>query len=344
MKRKLSLLLSAAMVLSLAFGCSTQTATSGSAEGSAPGSASAEEDTRTQVNLAVLSGPTGVGAAKLLADNANGETLNNYNATVAAANDEVTAALINGSVDIAAVATNVAANLSAKTDGSIQMLAVNTLGVLYILEKGDTVQSMADLRGQTVYAPSTAKGSNPEYILNYLLTENGVAPSEVDIQWLTAQEITTKIASSESGICMLPVPAATALLMKDSGVRQALSLSEEWDKLGNGALTQGCVVTRADFAAENPQAVADFLTEYEASIRFVADEANRTQASEMVAQFAITANAGIAASAIPQCNLTFVSGQAMKDLVEQYYSVLFQANPDAMGGSMPYDSFYYGVQ
>ena len=342
MKRKLSLLLSAALVLSFAFGCTSQT--TGSSGSEAPSSVSGETDPRATVNLAVLSGPTGVGAAKLLSDNDAGTTLNHYNATVAAANDEVTAALIKGDVDIAAVATNVAANLSAKTDGEVQMLAVNTLGVLYILEKGDTVYSMADLRGKTIYAPSTAKGSNPEYILNYLLTQNGVEPSEVDIQWITAQEITAQIASSNSGICMLPVPAATALLVKDSGVRQAISLSDEWDNLGQGALTQGCIVARTEFVEENPQAVTDFLAEYEASIAYVADETNRDQASELVARYGITANAAISAKAIPQCNLTFITGQAMKDAVEQYFSVMFQAAPDSIGGAMPYDSFYYGVQ
>ena len=235
-----------------------------------------------------------------------------------------------------------AANLAAQSDGSIQMLAVNTLGVLYILDKNVGVTSLADLSGKTIY--TTGKGANPEYILNYLLTQNGVDPAtDVTIEWLTAEEVSAKMISSDSAVCMLPVPAATALMAKDSAVKQAISLSDAWDELGNGSLAMGCVVARTEFIEENPQAVADFLTEYEASINYMKDEANVDTASELVAQYKITPSTAIAAAAIPQCNLTFASGQEMKDLVEGYFSVLFQANPASIGGGMPYDSFYYGV-
>ena len=344
MKRKLSLLLCAALTLSLLAGCGPKNTGNGSASGSDSTSQSTSQNTedRTQVDFMVLSGPTGVGAAKLLSDNDAGTTLNDYNAEVVTENGQIQTALTSGEVDIAAIATNVAANLAAQSDGSIQMLAVNTLGVLYILDKNVGVTSLADLSGKPIYA--TGKGANPEYILNYLLTQNGVDPAtDVTIEWLTAEEVSAKMISSDSAVCMLPVPAATALMAKDSAVKQAISLSDAWDELGNGSLAMGCVVARTEFIEENPQAVADFLTEYEASINYMKDEANLDTASELVAQYKITPSAAIAAAAIPQCNLTFASGQEMKDLVEGYFSVLFQANPASIGGRMPYDSFYYGV-
>ena len=352
MKKKLSLLLAAAMVFSALAGCGPKSSgSSSSAASSASGSASAStpDDTAlpAEVNFMVLSGPTGVGAAYLIdgygADSALADAPFVLNTTVAAENTEVTNALVNGDADIAAIATNVAANLVAKTDGGIQVLAVNTLGVLYILEKGDTVQSMADLKGKTLYAPSTAKGANPEYILNHLLRENGVEPDQVDIQWMTPQEITAQIASSDAGICMLPVPAATALLMKDSGVREALSLSDEWDKLDQGALPMGCVVARTGFIEENPEVVDAFVDLYGDSISFMSDGNNSADAAALVAKYGITANEQIAAKAIPQCNLTFLTGPEMKETLEGYYQVLFQADPASIGGAMPYDSFYYGV-
>ena len=344
MKRKLSLLLCAALTLSLLAGCGPKNTGNGSASGSDSTSQSTSQNTedRTQVDFMVLSGPTGVGAAKLLSDNDAGTTLNDYNAEVVTENGQIQTALTSGEVDIAAIATNVAANLAAQSDGSIQMLAVNTLGVLYILDKNVGITSLADLSGKTIYA--TGKGANPEYILNYLLTQNGVDPTtDVTIEWLTAEEVSAKMISSDSAVCMLPVPAATALMAKDSAVQQAISLSDAWDELGNGSLAMGCVVARTEFIEENPQAVADFLTEYEASINYMKDEANVDTASELVAQYKITPSAAIAAAAIPQCNLTFASGQEMKDLVEGYFSVLFQANPASIGDGMPYDSFYYGV-
>ena len=353
MKKKLSLLLCAAMVLTTLTGCGPKnagSASSGSQSGSASESSSASVSQpagdQAVVNFMALSGPTGVGAAYLMegygADNAPADSPLVLNSTVVADNKEVTDALVNGTADIAAIATNVAANLTSKTNGSIQVLAVNTLGVLYILEKGDTVQSMADLAGKTVYA--TGQGANPEYVLNHLLTENGVEPADVDIQWMTPQEITAQMASSEAGICMLPVPAATALMMKDPGVHEALSLSDEWDKLGEGSLAMGCIVARTEYIEENPQVVDAFLDLYGDSISFMSDENNLTDAAALVAKYQITPNEQIAAKAIPQCNLTLLTGQDMKDTLESYYQVLFQADPASIGGAMPYNSFYYGVE
>ena len=353
MKKSLSLLLCAALALSLLVGCGPRSSSSGSSDsGSGAGSSSGpsastsqESPDRPTLNFMALSGPTGVGAAYLMdrysAENAPDDAPFVLHSTVEADNQVVSNALINGDADIAAMATNVAASLYAKTDGAIQVLCVNTLGVLYILEKGDSVHSMSDLAGKTVYA--TGQGANPEYVLNYLLTQNGVDPASVDIQWMTAQEVSAKMASSEEGICMLPVPAATALLLQDSGVRQAISLSDAWDHLEQGALPQGCLVARAGFVEENPQLVEDFLAAYQASIAYMSDEENLDAAAGLVAKFGITANEKVAAAAIPQCNLTYVTGKEMRTMLEDYYSVLFQTAPDSIGGSLPYDSFYYGV-
>ena len=346
MKKKLSLLLAAALLVSALTGCGAKTgdvSSSGASHGSASQTQAAD---KTPVNFMALSGPTGVGAAYLMKyydkSTAPADCPLYVNATVAAENKEAMDALVNGSADIAAVATNVAASLYAKTDGAVEVLAVNTLGVLYILEKGDSVQTMADLAGKTVYA--VGQGANPEYVLNHLLTENGVDPSQVDIQWMTAQEVTAQMASSDSAICMLPVPAATALMMKDQGVRQALSLSDEWDKLGQGSLAMGCVVGRTQFIEEHPETVDAFLDLYGDSITFMSDEHGVAGAAALVGELGITANEQIAQKAIPQCNLTFITGADMKATLEEYYQVLFQADPDSIGGSMPYDAFYYGAE
>ena len=201
---------------------------------------------------------------------------------------------------------------------------------------------MADLAGKTVYA--TGEGANPEYVLNYLLTENGVDPADVDIQWMTAQEVTAQMVSSEDGICMLPVPAATALMIQDSGVRQALSLTDEWSQVSDGELAMGCIVARTDYIEENPQGVEAFLKAYQDSIAYMSDPDNLDEAAELVAQYGITANANIAKAAIPQCNLVCLTGEEMKTVLENYYQVLFAADPASIGGALPYDSFYYGVE
>ena len=355
MKRTLSLLLTAALAFSLLAGCGpknppagTSSSVPGSASGQPDGSASEPGDTSgasgPSVRFMVLSGPTGVGAAKLMA----GHDADPQNSAVASYeivtdNTLVQTALVNGDVDVAAITTNAAAVLSAKNEGSIQVLAVNTLGVLYILEKGDTVRNMADLGGKTLYAPSNTKGANPEHILNHLLKGSGVDPSEVNIEWLTPQEITAKMSSDHAGICMLPVPAATALLVKDSGVREAISLSDAWKELEGSELPMGCVVARTEYIEQNPGEVEAFLSAYEASIDYISDPANSSDASALVAQYGFAPNDKVAARAIPQCSLTFVTGHEMRTMLEDYYSILFQAEPKSIGGGLPYDSFYYGV-
>ena len=358
LKKQLSLLLCGALMVSALAGCGGGTSSSSSSsDTSGTQSSSSSGDTSTSEaftlpNVMVLSGPTGVGAAKLMSDveyaNENGgqtpDGTPSYidTITVEADNQAVSSALINGDADIAAVATNVAATLVNKNPESIQVLAGNTLGVLYILEKGDTVTSMADLAGKTVYA--TGEGANPEYVLNYLLTENGVDPSTVDIQWMTAQEVTAQMVSSEDGICMLPVPAATALMIQDSGVRQALSLTDEWSAVSDGELAMGCIVARTDYIEENPQGVEAFLTAYQDSIEYMSDPDHAADAAELVAQYGITPNAAIAQAAIPQCNLVYLTGDEMKSVLETYYQVLFAADPASIGGALPYDSFYYGAE
>ena len=353
LKKQLSLLLCGALMVSALAGCgnggsSSSASGSDSTSGSQSASTSAGDTSQSEAyvlpDFMVLSGPTGVGAAKLMADNEAAESYDKVAAssTVEADNQAVSSALINGDVDIAAVATNVAANLYNQSEGAVQVLAVNTLGVLYILEKGDTVTSMADLAGKTVYA--TGEGANPEYVLNYLLTENGVDPAGVDIQWMTAQEVTAQMVSSEDGICMLPVPAATALMIQDSGVREALSLSEEWSAVSDGELAMGCIVARTDYIEENPLGVENFLRAYEESIEYMSNPDNLEEAAELVAQYGITANANIAKAAIPQCNLVCLTGDEMKSVLEAYYQVLFDADPTSIGGALPDASFYYGAQ
>lgn len=337
-KRTLALLLCLVMALGLA-ACGKPATSSGSSSSAPDVSQSQPEVTPDpQVNVMVMTGPTGVGAAQMMAAN----ILNSaptYNFTAVAANEEVAPALAKGETDIACIATPVAANLYNK-NGGITVLAVNTLGVLYIMEKGNAITDVTSLKGKTIYA--TGQGANPEFVLDHLLTQNGLDPDkDLTIEWMTAQEVTAKMLQSTDGVCLLPVPAATALQLKDAGVREALNISNEWDKISESPLVMGCVVVRNAFMQEHPELVEQFLTDYENSINFVKDEANLSEAAEMVAAHGIAANAAIAAKAIPQCNLIFMAGEEMRNAIQSYYEVLFTANPASIGGGNPDDDFYY---
>ena len=303
--------------------------------------------------IAALKGPTAMGLVKLMKDNDEmtgallssakpyeGEVGNLYTFTLAGSADEVTPALIKGDLDMACVPANLAAVLYGKTNGAVEVLAVNTLGVLYIVENGGTVQSMADLKGQTIVA--AGKGSTPEYALRYLLTENGIDPDkDVTIDWKSEHsECVAALASGQASIALLPQPFVTAAQTKIEGLRMALDLTGEWNKLDNsGVLTMGCIVVRTAFAQEHPEAVDAFLQEYGKSIEAVQSDADT--AAQLCETYGIVAKAAVAKKAIPDCNLCFVSGAEIQSAIEPYYNVLFTANPASIGGAMPGSDFYY---
>ncbi|MCC8122169.1 MAG: ABC transporter substrate-binding protein [Oscillospiraceae bacterium] len=337
--RKLSVLvLCAACALALLAGCAKDAATpSLSPSGEPAASTSAAQG--TDVRLGLLKGPTGMGAVKLLADNDATETTNRYAVTLASdPANEIMPKLINGELDIAAIPTNLAATLYNKTDGGVQLLALNTLGVLYILENGDTVHGIADLKGKTVYA--TGQGANPEYVLNYLLEQNNLTPgTDVTIVWKDSDELAALTAAGEVDLCMLPVPAVTAVQQQNPDVRTAINLNTAWTESGaDGVFTMGCVVARTEFAAQNPEAVDAFLMEYAASVSYVNETPE--EAADLIAQYGITANRDIALAAIPDANMVCITGVDMTD-IQSYYEVLYAADPTSIGGSIPDDAFYY---
>ena len=350
MKRTLTISLLLALCLALLAGCfgsatptptaSTPTpepTTAATPEPATPAPASTPSADRPKVNLAVITGPTGIGAVKLMSDNDAGETKNAYNVTVAASPDELTGKLVSGDLDMAALATNLALNLYNQTE-EIQLLAINTLGVLYILENGETIQSPADLKGKTIYA--MGQGANPEYVLRHLLTVNGLNPDkDVAIEFAAPDAIQAGIASGDMKVALLGMPAAMGAVMKGENTRLALSLGELWAEQIEGELAMGCIAVRKSFAAENPQIVADFLVEYAASVTFVKE--NEDEAAELVAQYGITPNAAIARASIPLCNLVCISGQDAQFTLQDYYKILFDANPKSIGGFTPDDGFYY---
>lgn len=303
--------------------------------------ASCESKEKNDINVTVLAGPTGMGAAKLMSDNTAGTSLNKYTFTVATSPDEVTAAVINGSTDIAAVPANLASVLFNKTNKEVQVIAVNTLGVLYMLENGNTINSVNDLRGKTIYA--TGQASTPEYILRHILIQNGIDPDkDVIIEYYAAHaELATVISSGDIILGMLPEPNVTAVLSANPSVRIALNLTEEWNKIsGNTSmLIQGCVIVNKAFADANKKAVDDFLAEYKESIDYV--NANITEAAQLIADNGILSKAAIAEKAIPNSNIVYIDGDEMKEQLSGFLEILYNANPASIGGTMPDDTFYY---
>lgn len=299
--------------------------------------ASKEKDP-TVIKIGGLKGPTSIGMVKVMKDNKEGTALNNYEFTIEAAADSLAPLMLQGKLDIAAVPTNLASVLYNKTEGKVKLLAVNTLGVLYIVHRGDDM-SLSDLKGKTLYA--TGKSAVPEYALRYVLSQNGIDPDkDVTIEWKSQpDEVVAILAADENAIAMLPQPYVTVASTKVEGLKAVIDLTEEWDKLESGSrLITGTLVVNAEFAEKYPQLVGRFLEEYKASTKFV--NVNIDEAAALVEEFDIV-KAAIAKKAIPYCNIVFIRGEEMKAPVEGYLKTVFDQNPTAVGGKLPEADFYY---
>lgn len=298
-------------------------------------------DNRKDVNAYVLSGPTGIGAVNLMSRAEKGEGQENYTFTVVAAPDEVVSKISNGEADIAAIPTNLASSLYNKTEGGVKILAVNTLGVLYVLNnKGAEIKSLSDLKGRTVY--TTGQGSNPQYIIEYLLDKNSIdAQKDVKIEYKAeGSELVPVWATDPEAVIIAPQPVASTITAKYEGSVQSLDLTEEWEKLSDGSsLMMGCVVARSEFVEENPDAVSAFLVDYYQSITAAENDVEGTAA--LCEQYGIVASAAIAKAAIPYCNICCITGSEMKEKLTGYLQVLYDANPKSIGGAMPGEDFWY---
>lgn len=291
-----------------------------------------EREVKTKI--AALNGPTGLGLAEMKADRSFAYDIEFYSDP-----QEVAPLLIKGEVDIAALPLNLAANLYKKTNGQVRMLAINTLGVLHVLSKDESIKSISDLKGKTVLA--TGQGSTPEYIINYILEQNGLEPGkDVTIEYKSAHnELATLAIEGTVDLCILPEPFASKVLSKNEDMKRVMDLTDEWEKVSTAKLAQGCVVARADFVENNPELVTEFLSYYEASVNFTTNS-NK-------AGIAFLYNNGyfesseLAEMTVPNCNIVFITGEEMKQIASENFAVLYEADPASVGGEIPADDLYY---
>ena len=352
MKKLISVLLCVILAASLA-ACGSDKNNSTTAPTATPTESAAPTDTpadpsatpteapkeRANVSVAVLKGPTAIGMLKLMSEDEAGTSVNDYDFTVAGSADAIVGSIIKGDIPIAAVPCNLAATLWNKTNGGVTIAAVNTLGVLYILDTGTSVQSVADLKGKTIY--STGAGTTPEYTLRYLLTSNGIDPDkDVNIVMLSeASEVAAKMAAAEGDtIAMLPMPFVISVLSQNEKARIALDVTAEWEKKNDSTVVTGVIVINSKYLADHKETVDAFLDEYALSTAFATE--NVDAAAELAEHFDIF-KAAVAKRAIPYCNIVCKTGSDMKAAVSAYLQVLFEANKDSVGGKLPDDSFYY---
>ena len=347
-KKVLSAVLALAMAASLA-ACGGAAAVSSTEPASEPAATEAPaESTETAaetagIRIAGLKGPTTMGLVNLIAQAEAGQTAQDYAFTMYGAADEIVPLLVKGELDAAAIPANLAATLYQKTSGALEVACINTLGVLYVVELGNNIQSVEDLKGATIV--TTGKGTTPEYVLRYVLSQNGIDPDkDVTIEYLSeatevAARLTTPTTESSTIVAMLPQPFVTSVVAQsEGGVRVALDMNEEWQKVAGSRLVTGVTVVRKEFAEANPDVMAQLMTDYAASVESVTADLSGTAA--LCEQYGVVAKAALAEKALPSCNIVFETGDEMKTDLTAYLQVLYDADPASVGGALPGEDFY----
>lgn len=305
------------------------------------GDAETAGDRAVVVQVGSLKGPTSMGLVSMMQRADNGETANEYEFTMVTAADELLGKVVSGDMDIALVPANVASVLYNKTQGGVRVIDINTLGVLYIVESGDTVHSVEDLKGKTLYL--TGKGTTPDYAIQYLLGQHGLTTDDVTLEYKSeATEVVSVLTEDETAIGLLPQPFVTVAGMQNENLRTALDLTQEWEAVAGedgGSLVTGVTVARTDFIEENADVISDFLGEHEASAAYTNE--NPAEAAELIAGLEIVAKAPIAQKAIPFCNITYIDGSEMEEDLSGYLQVLYDMEPTSVGGALPGEDFYY---
>ena len=358
MKKVLSALAALAMTAALLTGCAKnspqtsapeQESTSATQTSAAPEATKAAETTKKAegsadtytLKIGSLKGPTSMGLVPLMDKAKKGKTGNSYEFTMVTASDELLGKMVSGELDVALIPANMASILYTKTNKNVTVLDINTMGVLYAVSADDSIHTTADLKGKTVYL--TGKGTTPDYALAHVLKANGLSTDDVKLEYKSeAAEVAAVLKEKPDAIGLLPQPFVTAAMAQNDQLKMVLDLTKEWDaaaKEGSGSLVTGVTVCRNEVLKDHKDAIDQFLTEHKESAEFA--NTNVSEAAALVAAAGIIEKAPVAEKAIPYCSITYVDGEKMKSLLSGYLNVLFEMEPQTVGGALPGDDFYY---
>lgn len=291
------------------------------------------QDKQEKIKIATLKGPTGMGMIKLIEDNKD-----NYEFSIFQSPDQIASKIINGEVDGAAIPSNLASILYNKTKGGVQLVGVNTLGMLYIVDNSGQIKHLKDLKGKTIYA--SGKGATPEFILNYILKKNGLE-KDVKVEYkANHNDLATLVTSKEVKIAVLPEPFVTISKIKNKELKVAIDLTQEWERVSeNNKLAMGTLIFRKDFIDKREKDLNAFLENYKKSVEFV--NKNKEEASKLIEKYEIIKKAKIAEMAIPKCNMVYLNAKEGKESLEKFYNILKESNPKSIGVKIPDEKFYY---
>lgn len=290
------------------------------------------------VTIAGLKGPTSIGMIKMIDEKALQNDNYNVEYVQESAPDSLTGKIINGEIQISSVPINLASVLYNKTQGKVQLLAVNTIGNLYIVGTED-LNAISQLENKTI--GMSAKGSTPDFAMNYILNKSGLEGKTELNYSLDHATLAQSVIAEDTKIALLPQPFATQTMLKNPNVKMLIDLNEAWNDASEGSsqLYTGCIIVNKEFAENNPEFISEFLNQYEQSVNWVLE--NQKDASVLVAKHEIMPDAALVEKAIPYCGITFKNAEEAKSGLNDFYKVLFDSNPASVGGSMPDDEFYF---
>lgn len=333
-KRKRNIMLCVMLVFVMLSGCIKNETTTGKNIVTQK-QTTGQQETTVEVRIGSLKGPTSMGLVELM------NLDKNYSFTMETDASVLLTSMVKGELDIALLPANVAATLYQKTEGNVTVIDVNTLGVLYLLTADESVSSVADLKGKTVYL--TGKGTTPDYVLQYLLQENGLSLGDLTLEYKSeSAEVAAVLAENPDAIGLLPQPFATSAKTKNQALINMINLNDEWNAVQGdegGMLVTGVTVVRNEFLEEHKEIVEAFISDHKESADFV--NKNTSEAAELVVSYGILDNKEIAEQALPLCSITCLDGAQMQTALSGYLDVLYQFNPESVGGALPKEDFYY---
>lgn len=303
------------------------------------------------LNVAALNGPSGIPMAYLF-ENKPEVVGADFQFQVAAGADVLLPKLLKGEVDVGILPPNVAAKVFTKNNEALVVGAVMGQGMLNLITKDASVTSLADLKGKTVTV--AGQGATPEYMVRYLLKENGIKVAEDGIATTDSvaldfsipnAEIAAALISGKIQYAIVPEPFSTVATTKDASVVKAINLQDEYAKVQKSSgkdsvnYPMTVIVVRKQLAEQSPEVVRGLLASFQKAVDWTL--ANPAEAGKLVEQHTLGLQAPIATKVIPNGAYVFVPAKEAQSQLEQLYSIFLDFAPEAIGGQLPSSNFYF---
>lgn len=296
-----------------------------------------EQAGSSSFTVASISGPAALGFVKAMEPGINpqvrlGDTVQ-Y--TFEADEEAMYAQLLEGKADMAVVPAETAAKLYREGAG-YQLAAVNTGGYLYLLSADESINAVSDLRGKAVTI--VGEGSAADVVFRHLLTQAGIDPDN-DLTLTYAESAETAMENvTNSGLILLSEPWVTDLLDENNDFSIALDIREEWMRANGEGVPLTCLIVKKEIPVDRAEEWDLFVADYQDSIEWINN--NPAETAELLDKHEIGITKEQAEGVISRSNLEYLDATKAKSAVEKYLNLFLEANPDAIGGSMPDTEFY----